>query len=308
DRGRHAGPAPPGGHHGGRPGGSHHSGADRPRGEELGRPGPALRRARPHHGGVHLPVPLAAERVLQAAGRGLRQQADPRDVHLRQLHLGVERGADGAVALQHPARHGAGDRDGDDLERDGGVGVQLLPVPRSHRALRGGPGHHDAAGCGDDDPGLPDLGRPRTGREPHPLVGRQPVRQRLLHLPAAAVLPRAAQGPLRGGQDRRGEQLADLLAGGAAVDEARADRDGAVRVPGGVDRPDAAADLPARLRHLHRPAGAQVAGRPVRVRRRVPLGDHRDRQRDHHHPDDHPVLPRSAALRPGHRHHRQQGL
>jgi hypothetical protein len=82
----------------------------------------------------------------------------------------------------------------------------------------------------------------------------------------------------------------------------------AVRVPGGLDGPHASAHLPARPGHLHDPARPQDARGPVRVRRGVPLGDHRDGRRDHHRADGDPVLPRPAPLRRGHRHDREQGL
>ncbi|CAA9364251.1 MAG: ABC transporter, permease protein 2 (cluster 1, maltose/g3p/polyamine/iron), partial [uncultured Nocardioidaceae bacterium] len=284
------------------------AGAGRPRGRQ---PRPAvgdLRAARCHHARVRLPVRLAAQRLVQAPQPGLRQPAHPRDLHLRQLHRGLAAGADGAVAVQHRAGHRPGDGDGDGLERDGGVGVQLLPVPRPQPAVRRRAGDDDAAGRGDDDPDVPHLERARAGRDADAAVGRQPLRQRLLHLLAAAVLPRPAPRRLRRGEDRRREQPPAVLAHRAAADQAGAHRHRAVRVPGGVDRPHAAADLPARLRHVHRAARAQGAGRPVRVRRRVPVGDHRDRQRHHHRADGGAVLPRPAALRAGDRHDRQQGL
>src|SRR5690606_5763115 len=82
----------------------------------------------------------------------------------------------------------------------------------------------------------------------------------------------------------------------------------AVRVPGGLDRPHAAADLPAGLEHVHHPARTEGSARPVRLRRQLALGDHRHRLGHHHHPDDRAVLPRPAALHRGHRDHRIQGV
>ena len=51
--------------------------------------------------GLRLPVRLAGERIVQAPRRGLRQPADPEDLHVRQLRHGVARGTARPVAAQH---------------------------------------------------------------------------------------------------------------------------------------------------------------------------------------------------------------
>ena len=117
------------------------------------------------------------------------------------------------------------------------------------------------------------------------------LRQFFLGLPAR---------PLRGGPHRRREPVGRLLADRAAADRPGARRGARVRGAGGVDRPDEGADLPARLRHLHHPAGPQVARGRVRLRRRVALGDHHHRERHHDRPADHRLLPRAEA------HHRRR--
>ena len=62
-------------------------------------------------------------------------------------------------------------------QRDGRLGVRLLPVPGPQPAVRPGAGHDDAARRGDDDPDVPhlELARAMVGTL-DPAVGRQPVR------------------------------------------------------------------------------------------------------------------------------------
>ena len=79
-----------------------------------------------------------------------------------------------------------------------------------------------------------------------PLWGMRPVRLRVLHLPAAAVLPVAAQGAVRGGAGGRllvlGAVLAHRVAAVGAVVHHRVH----LRVPGALEQPPGAADLPQR--------------------------------------------------------------
>ncbi|CAA9256105.1 MAG: ABC transporter, permease protein 2 (cluster 1, maltose/g3p/polyamine/iron), partial [uncultured Arthrobacter sp.] len=234
--------------------------------------------------------------------------ADPEVVHVRELPHRLAGGSARTVAGQHRARHGARRHHRHHLQCPGGVGLRVLPVPGPQCAVRPGPGDHDAPRRGHHDSDLPDLEQPGPGRHAHPALGGQPLRQRVLHLPAAPVLPGAAARAVRGRPGGRGEQLAHVLAHRAAAVQARPRRHPAVRVPGGLDGPDAPPDLPAGQFDLHRPPRAEGAARSVRVRRGLALGTGGDGERDHHGADDHPLLYRPAALRRGDRHHGQQGL
>ena len=138
-------------------------------------------------------------------------------------------------------RHGARRRDGDVLERHGGLGVLVLPLPGARRAVRPGARHDDAAGRRHHDPHLPHLERTGAGGHPHATLGGQPLRQRVLHLPAAAVLPRTAAGPLRGRAHRRRLAVGGLLAHRPPALQARARRDARLRGAGRLDRPHASA-------------------------------------------------------------------
>ena len=202
-------------------------------------------------GPLPLSVRLADQRVAEAAGGGLRQQADPatngsgttpatrrrspatRSSSLcptcRSLHWFWNSVWIGLLAAL-PV---------DLLERDRRVRLRLLPLPAPQLLLRAGARDDDASGRGDDDPGLPDLeradeahGRGRCARlhaehrSQHavPALGAEPVRQRVLHLPAAAVLPRDPTRALRGGADGRRQLLVDVPADRAPACQAGADR------------------------------------------------------------------------------------
>ena len=124
---------------------------------------------------------------------------------------------------------------------------------------------------------------PAAHRREHavPALGAEHVRQRLLHLPAAPVLPRDPARALRGRADRRRQLLLDVPADRAAAREAGADRRLHLRDAGEVVRPDHAADLPPRQRALHAAARPEDDPRPAGRgrRRRGPLGDHHGRHR-----------------------------
>src|SRR5690625_5222 len=188
------------------------------------------------------------------------------------------------------------------------MGFLVLPVQGPQHALWPGTGDHDAARCGDHGAHLPHLEIPGPGRNAHTPVGAKPLWFGVLYLFAPAVLPRPATGPVRGRSHRRGEQLADFLEDRAPVDQTGRCCHAAIRVPSSVDRPDATSDLPARFEHVYGSARFEGTAGPIRIRRRMALGNRGHGKRDHDRPDDHLVLLRSAPFHRGNRDHRIKEL
>ena len=82
-----------------------------------------------------------------------------------------------------------------------------------------------------------------------------------------------------------------------------------LRAQGGVDRPDAAADLPARpSTRSPLPLGLKAMIDTVRLRGREAMGAARAGEGDHDRSHDHRVLPRPAPFHRGDRDDRDQGL
>ncbi|CAA9284486.1 MAG: ABC transporter, permease protein 2 (cluster 1, maltose/g3p/polyamine/iron), partial [uncultured Corynebacteriales bacterium] len=283
----------------------------RPPARTAGQPGRADRRRHRAGGGrdpVHVPVPVAGVGLAEAAGPGLRQQADPVGAGAAQLRRRVGGRADLDVAVEHRGgRAGRGDR-GDDQLGAGRLRLRLLPLPRAGRAVRAGARLDDAARRGHDGPGLPGVERHRSGRLAGAAVGGQPVRLGVLHLPAAAVLPRPAAGRVRGRPGGRARLRRAVLADRAAAVQAGADHHLRLRAAVELDRPGQAADLPAGPGALHAAARAQGGARPVRQGRREPVGGGAGRQRDRDRADADRLPDRPALLRPGHLHHRPHRL
>ena len=116
-------------------------------------------------------------------------------------------------------------------------GFAYFRFPAPQPALRAGAGHDDAARGGDDGAAVSDLAEAGPGRHLGAVVRGQPVRLGLLHLPAAAVLPRATSRAVRGCQGGRGELLRDVPQDRPAAVDAVAGDHLLVRVPGQLEQP-----------------------------------------------------------------------
>lgn len=99
----------------------------------------------------------------------------------------------------------------------GWIRVRPAAISRSRHAVRAIPGHIDGAADRDSDPAVHLDADRRVGR--HSVVDDRArlVRQRIRHLPDAAVLPDSSDGPGRGGDTRRLLAVADLLANPVAA-------------------------------------------------------------------------------------------
>ena len=127
--------------------------------------------------GLRLPLHLAGQRVVQAARRGLRQQAHPRrpSRSTTTCRCGAEAPV-GLWLLNTLIVTVLAADDGDDLVGHGRVGLLLLPVPRAVRAVRARARVDDAARRRDDDPDIPDLEFDGIRRHTRAAVGAEPVR------------------------------------------------------------------------------------------------------------------------------------
>ena len=147
------------------------------------------------HRGLRVSVHLAGQRLVQAALRGLRQQGAPRDAAPVENYIRCGGGARcgrgcSTASCRRPC---GGRRYGHGVERAGRLRLRLLPISGPQPAVRGRARHDDAARRGHDDPELPDLGRPGLAARSCRCGPATSSRRRVLHVPAAAVLPRAAR-------------------------------------------------------------------------------------------------------------------
>ncbi len=209
--------------------------------------------------------PLVGVGVPEAQVAGVRQPARSRDGAVVELRRSVGCRAGAALAVQLRDRRPDGRHRGHALERPDRLRVRLLPVSLPQPALRAGARHDDAARRGDDDPRLPDLEPGGDDRHPGAAVGPEPVRLGLLHLLAAAVLPRHPARAVRGRAGRRGVVPEDVPRHRSAAGPPGARHRVRVRAAGQLVGPDETADLPADPRLLHDAAWPEVDRRRVRA-------------------------------------------
>src|SRR5262249_34729933 len=130
------------------------------------------------------------------------------------------------------------------------------------------------------------------------------LRQRLLHLPPAPVLPDHTAGALRSRQDRRLQRAPDLRPDDPAALEAGARDHGPADLPEQLQRLHGSADLPDQGAELH----ALAEHRLLRRVQHPEVGAAHGR-RGHVLPTQHrALLPRPEAVRARHRDDRAQGL
>src|SRR5262249_54929342 len=130
----------------------------------------------------------------QAPGRDLLvpTEVDPVGAPLPELRPGPDhRPAVPAVLLEHDPGDAAGGRRRCRLVLAGRLRLRPPALPRARRLVYHSSEHADVADPRDDDPALPPVPRlPVAGHVVSPLGAGLPRDRRLLHLPAAPVLPR----------------------------------------------------------------------------------------------------------------------
>ena len=147
---------------------------------------------------------------------------------------------DKAPMLRYGAQHadllGAGDAVHADLERAGRLRARAPALEGARRGLPARAGRDDAAAAGDDRAALRDVGEAQPGRDAVAADPPQPVRRRVLDLPAAPVLPDDPGVLPRRRARRRLRRVPHPRLGRLPAGQARARGGRAVHVPVHVQR------------------------------------------------------------------------